>query len=280
MRLRKYHGLGNDFLILLDADGRQPVDAPLARAICDRHRGAGADGMIRITRNPELTMELFNADGGRAETSGNGLRCVGRAVVDAGWVEPGEFDVATDAGQRRLHVSEDGTVRVDMGTALVGAPLRVPWDDIPLAWSNLVSIGNPHLVLGVEDPAYPVKVDLDQIQGLQMLYPGGINVEVVATGPGRDELTMRVWERGVGETLACGSGACAAVAAAWKQGRVGDRVTVHQPGGDVIVEVADGGITLTGPAEYICNVEWPDRPTGGVESGHAAGAAEGGKTWR
>ena len=266
MRLRKYHGLGNDFLILLDPDGLAPVDGALARAVCDRHRGAGADGLIRVTGDGELTMELYNADGGRAETSGNGLRCLGRAVVDARLVEEREFTIRTDAGRRLLQVGEDGAVRVEMGSALVGAPLRVPWDEIPLAWSNLVSIGNPHLVLGVDDPA---KVDLDQIEGLQVLYPGGINVEVVATGPERDELTMRVWERGVGETLACGSGAGAAAAAAWKQGLVGDRVTVHQPGGDVIVDLAEDGITLTGPAEYVCDVEWP------------AGAAEGGEpAWR
>ena len=271
MRLRKYHGLGNDFLVLLDPDGREPVDEVLARAVCDRHRGAGADGLIRITRAPELTMELYNADGGRAETSGNGLRCVGRAVIDSGLAEGPEVTVVTDAGPRRLEVDDDGTVRVEMGTALVGAPLRVPWDEIPLAWSNLVSIGNPHLVLGVEDAAYPAKVDLAQIEGLQVLYPGGINVEVVAVGPGRGELTMRVWERGVGETLACGSGACAAAAAAWKQGLVDERMTVHQPGGDVTVELGGDGILLTGPAEYVCDIEWPTSPDR---------AAEGGNAWR
>ena len=270
MRLRKYHGLGNDFLVLLDSDGAHPVDEALARAVCDRHRGAGADGLIRVTRDPDLVMELYNADGGRAEISGNGLRCVGLAVVDGGWVEAPGFVVRTDAGPRRVEVGENGTVRVEMGTARVGAPLRVPWAEIPLTWSNLVSIGNPHLVLGVDDPAYPAKVHLDQIEGLQVLYPGGINAEVVAVGPGAGELTMRVWERGVGETLACGSGACAAAAAASKQGLVGERVTVHQPGGDVVVELSDDGITLTGSAEYVCDVDWPD----------AARAAGGGTTWR
>ena len=254
MRLRKYQALGNDFLVLLDPDGREQMDGGLARAICDRHRGAGADGLVHVTGASEPTMVLYNADGGRAETSGNGLRCVGRALLDAGVVDEREFAVITDAGPRRIRVGDDGTVSVEMGTALVGAPLRVPWDEIPLGWSNLVSIGNPHLVLGVEDPA---KVDLRQTEGLQVLYPGGINVEVVAVGPARDELNMRVWERGVGETLACGSGACAAAAAAWKQGLVDERVTVHQPGGDVTVELGEAGITLMGPAEYVCDVEWP-----------------------
>ncbi len=103
MHLRKYHGLGNDFLVLVDPDGKEPVDGALARAVCDRHRGAGADGLIRLSANP-LTMELYNADGGRAETSGNGLRCVARAVLDAGLDDGPELTVHTDAGPRRLAV--------------------------------------------------------------------------------------------------------------------------------------------------------------------------------
>ena len=258
IRLRKYHGLGNDFLLLLDPDGRQPFDGALARAVCDRHRGAGADGLIRVTAGP--TMELYNADGGRAEISGNGLRCVARAVMDAGMEAGPEFVVTTDAGPRRAWVLEDGGIKVDMGQALVGPPVRAPWDEIDMGWSTLVNVGNPHVVLEVPDPA---KADLAHVEGVQLMYPGGINVELVAVGPGADELTMRVWERGVGETMACGSGACAAAAAAHVQGVVGPRVTVHQPGGDVLVEIEPGdgakgpAVTLTGPAEYVCDVEFP-----------------------
>src|SRR5205085_9711980 len=125
MHLRKYHGLGNDFLVLVDPDGKQPVDGAVARAVCDRHRGAGADGLIRVTghgvqgtqpREP-LTMELYNADGSRAETSGNGLRCLARAVVDAGIEDGPEVTVHTDAGRRRLALHDDGAVSVEMGTA-------------------------------------------------------------------------------------------------------------------------------------------------------------------
>lgn len=243
MQLRKYHGLGNDFLILIDADGKQPVDGVVARAVCDRHRGVGADGLIRLSpgsvpgRSGGLRMELYNADGSRAETSGNGLRCVGLALVDAG-IEPGpEITVTTDAGPRRLSVHGDGLVSVEMGTARVEG--------------THVDMGNPHEVVLVEDAD----------KAAAAAYASGpdrtdVNVELVAIGPGPGELTMRVFERGVGETQACGSGACAAAAVAYDRGLVGDRVTVHQPGGDVTVQLGDP-IVLTGPATYICDVEYP-----------------------
>jgi diaminopimelate epimerase len=232
MQLRKYHGLGNDFLILLDRDGTQPVDGATARALCERHTGIGADGLIRVTDEP-LTMELYNADGSRAETSGNGLRCVARAVVDAGWEAGPSFTIVTDAGPRQATVHGDSAVSVEMGTATVDG--------------QHVDLGNPHTVVLVDDLA-----DVD---------PGrdpDLNVEYVLPGPGPDELTMRVFERGVGETQACGSGSCAAAAVAHAKGLVGDRVIVHQPGGAVTVALGDP-IVLTGPAELVFEVEiaWP-----------------------
>ncbi|MDQ6946631.1 MAG: diaminopimelate epimerase, partial [Actinomycetota bacterium] len=128
MRLRKYHGLGNDFLILFDLDGAQPVDAATVAAVCDRHRGVGADGLIRVTAGDlgsigsDVTMELRNADGSRAETSGNGLRCVARAVVDAGLVAGPDLVISTDVGDRRATVGGDGYVSVDMGHVVVVEP--------------------------------------------------------------------------------------------------------------------------------------------------------------
>ena len=238
MKLEKYHGLGNDFLVLLDLDGVQPVDGAMARALCDRHRGVGADGLIRVTAGP--TMELYNADGGRAEMSGNGIRCLALALVDAGLAEGGEITVATDAGPRRVVVGAGGDISVDMGVASV---------ESGPGHSLLVDMGNPHAVLEVQDP-YDVDLDREARR-----FGGQVNLELVAAGPGADELTMRVWERGVGETLACGTGACAAAVAAHKWGIVGHRVTVHQPGGAVLVELADYRIVLTGPATWVATVE-------------------------
>lgn len=261
MRLEKYHGLGNDFLLLVDLDGNQPVDAALARAVCDRHRGVGADGLIRATvghgraDGADAVMELWNADGSRAETSGNGLRCVARAVVDAGVVAGPGVAIATDAGLRRATV-DDATVTVEMGDVAV-VPPKGQWSDLgpdDAQWSEFVDAGNPHVVFGVDDVE---KVDLDRDgRAWDHHYPGGINVEYVAVGPGPDELTMRVWERGVGETMACGSGACAAAVAARHVGLIaGDRVAVHQPGGDAVVDLAGDGVLLSGPAEHVFSAE-------------------------
>ena len=233
MQLRKYHGLGNDFLILLDRDGDHTVDGEAARALCHRYTGVGADGLIRVTTEP-LAMELFNADGSPAEISGNGLRCVARAVVDAGW-EPGPtFTVVTGAGPRRATVHGDGTVSVEMGTASVNG--------------EHVDLGNPHVVVLVDD-----------LGGVEALSRDpDVNVEYVVLGPCPGELTMRVFERGVGETLACGSGACAAAAVAHGKGLVGETVTVCQRGGAVTVQLGDP-IVLTGPAEFVFTAEVPWR---------------------
>ncbi|MDQ6928726.1 MAG: diaminopimelate epimerase [Actinomycetota bacterium] len=236
MKLHKYQANGNDFLILLDLDGDTPVDADTARAVCDRHRGVGADGFIRVTTG--LKMELFNADGGRAETSGNGVRCVARALVDTG-LEPGpDLVITSDAGEHHATLVPDGGVRVDMGSAKV--------DDLtcnPGAWTAFVETGNPHLVLTDEDAL----LDLVTIASK---YPDR-NVELVTIGPGDDQLSMRVWERGVGETESCGTGACAAAAAARRWGLVGDKVTVHQHGGPLEVEFSGESMLLTGPAEHV-----------------------------
>lgn len=226
MNLRKYHALGNDFLIALDDD----IDGELARAVCDRRRGAGADGLISI--DTLRRMVLYNADGSRAETSGNGLRCAARALLDAGWETGPQLTITTDAGPRALTLHPGGTVSVDMGA--------------PRVDGEHVDLGNPHRVVFVED--------LDAVAG--PVSPAE-NVEFVAPGPAPDHLAIRVFERGVGETQACGSGACAAAAVAHAKGMVGERVTVHQPGGEVTVDLGGGTAVLTGPAEHVCEVVWP-----------------------
>ena len=248
MRLEKYHGLGNDFLVLLDLGDRCPVDPAAVRALCDRHRGVGADGVIRVTLGPERpsereahpTMELFNADGSRAEMSGNGIRCLAMAMVDAGLSGP-RMVVRTDAGDKEVTVDEDGWVSVDMGLA------KIDPKDMGLAF---VDMGNPHTVVEVQDLT---KLHIAK----RAAEWTGRNVEFVVIGPGPDELSMRVWERGVGETLACGTGACAAAAAAFVWGRVGRHVTVHQPGGNATVRLESDTIVLSGPADHIATVEVP-----------------------
>ena len=270
LTLAKHHGLGNDFLVLLDLDGSTPIDAVIARTLCDRHRGVGADGLIRVTRpvggvgpDPDgavLVFELRNADGSRAEMSGNGMRCLAQAALDAGLVEAGApFVVATPAGPRRVTVGPgigptEVWSSVEMGRAVVGVGDGEPCN---VGHGQLrVNMGNPHLVVLGPDPAVVAVTELGP--ALEASVPGGQNVEFVALGPGPDEITMRVWERGVGETQACGTGACAAAVAVLRWGRVGHRVTVHQLGGDALVEVGDDGlVVLSGPARRVavCLVE-------------------------
>ena len=242
IRLEKYQGLGNDFLILLDDSGTQPIDEATARALCDRHLGVGADGVIRATKadlatGAQLTMTLRNADGSPAETSGNGLRCLARAVVDAGWCDGPEVTILTDAGLKRLQITGD-EITVDMGPAKV---------DGGNGEGTLVDMGNPHLVIVVDDPA---TVDLPELGRRH----ADLNVEVIATTFMPHSLAMRVHERGVGETLACGTGACAAAAAAYDLGLVGARVVVYQPGGQAVVELGEDTVTLTGPAVHVASI--------------------------
>ena len=256
--LTKHHGLGNDFLVLLDLDGRSPVDAAVARALCDRHHGVGADGLIRVTAGTEgadVTMQLRNADGSLAEMSGNGIRCLAQAVHEARIVEGPNLRVATAAGVRRLTLrAGEGPgvvqVSVDMGQAKVGPEEPQPTSDRGV---RPVDMGNPHLV--VWGPAFTTDDVVGMGAQIESRTPGGVNVEFVILGPGPDELTMRVWERGVGETLACGTGACAAAAALHEWGLAGTRVVVHQPGGDAEVELRDDTVILTGPSQMIARIE-------------------------
>ena len=241
MQLRKYQALGNDFLVLVDLDERQPIDEARARAVCDRRRGVGADGLIRLTPGrdgADITFELRNSDGSPAETSGNGLRCVARALLDIGLAHGPKVVIGTVVGQRVATVGDDGVVGVEMGSARLE---DVP--DAPSSRSSLVDIGNPHLVILDEG-----QFDLPSLGAKYPHY----NVELITVEDG--EIAMQVWERGAGETLACGTGSCASAVAAHAWGLVGDRVVVHNPGGDVEVALGDP-IVLRGPAVYVATID-------------------------
>lgn len=241
IRLSKHHGLGNDFLVRLDGD----VDAAMARALCDRRRGIGSDGLISVV---DGRWTLFNADGSRAESSGNGLRCSAQAIARARGVADLDITFETDAGARRVELHGD-VATVEMGVVEVRRLGDADAD---------VDTGNPHLVLWVDDPA---TIDL---MTLGAEHPD-VNVEVIAQGPEPDALTFRVHERGAGITEACGTGSCAAAAAAHAWGLVGPTVVVHNPGGDVTVELKDfdpaqtaaraGVALLTGETVWIADVE-------------------------
>ena len=257
LRFTKHHGAGNDFLVQVDPGGKGLLLPELVRALCDRRFGVGADGVIRVldgSGSADLTMVLQNADGGEAEMSGNGMRCLAQAAVQGSLVTPPTFTVATAAGIRTVayaQASDPDTAwaTVSMGRADLGEDQVQKFVDRKV---REVDMGNPHLVMfgpDLED------VDVTGIGAhLQTVYPEGINVEFIALGAGPDALALRVYERGVGETLACGTGSAAAAAAAHSWGLVGNRVAVHNPGGLLEVTIDDEEILLAGPVHRVGSV--------------------------
>ncbi len=262
MRLGKYHGLGNDFLVALAADNPGlEVDAEMARAVCDRHRGVGADGLIfgLAPRDPrhDAAMVLLNSDGSEAEISGNGIRCLTQALIRRD--DRAVLTIETPGGDRDLHVVDGeagGQLRVDvdMGEGRPGPKLTAISAAYPAAAAVTVDIGNPHLVLEVEDPA-AVDIGVDG-PALEAGYPNGINVNFV-TVRSPQHIDLRVWERGAGVTEACGSGAVAAVIAATGWGAVQGVVEVEMPGGTAGVELREGRAHLIGPSVFVADVVLP-----------------------
>jgi diaminopimelate epimerase len=261
----KGHGTQNDFVLLPDVDGALDLTAARVRALCDRQQGLGADGVLRIVpaaRVPGLAtdvewfMDYRNADGSIAEMCGNGVRVFVRYLVEAGLAKPGEFSIATRAGDRRVQVAAD-TVTVDMGLANVfgESVATIGGRTLP---GLAVDVGNPHLVCALDDTDLDLAaLDLSVAPGHDpVVFPHGVNVEFTRS-LNADELRMRVHERGVGETRSCGTGTVAAVAAALhRAGRGTGEVAVHIPGGTVIVGIAaDGEATLTGPAVLVARGE-------------------------
>jgi diaminopimelate epimerase len=263
----KYQGTGNDFVMTLDPDDARPLDADDVRALCDRRFGIGADGSIRVTRGGDghPFMDYRNADGSIAEMCGNGIRCVAVFLRDLGEETDRSFDVETRAGIRRVTFRDDGRVTVDMGEpnfTKAAIPMRGPaWEtyldeSLDLGGGILVratalSMGNPHLVLFLEDDPDHVHVShIGAVLERDDRFPEGTNVEFANVGT--NDIAARVWERGSGETMACGSGACAIAVAAHESGLAGRRSWVRFPGGLLEVERQESGpVCLTGPAERV-----------------------------
>ena len=288
----KGHGTQNDFVIVPDPDGLLDLGPAAVARLCDRRAGIGGDGLLRIVRSAadpaaaamadeaEWFMDYRNADGSIAEMCGNGVRVFARYLVHAGLAKPGPLAVATRAGVRRARVAEDaadgtpGEVTVDMGRAALPGPDGVEVAVGERVWpARNVNMGNPHAVAFVADLAEAGDLFTAPRTGPEGVYPDGVNVEfVVDRGP--RHVAMRVHERGSGETMSCGTGACAvAVAAARRDGLdpgvTGEavRYTVDVPGGRLrIEEFPDGRVEMTGPAEIVAtgtlDPEWAAGLTG------------------
>lgn len=270
-QLSKLQATGNDFLVTTD-----PVTPSQAIALCDRNRGVGADGLIALgagSGGADCTMTLFNADGGLAEMSGNGIRCLAWVAHRRGLGNGTRLVVDTGSGRRAVDLVVDpGTdaviaATVDMGPVTFDPP-AIPFDgsspfDVEAEFhgtayrGDAAGMGNPHLVLLVDDPETARVVQHGSRLEHDVRFPNRTNIEFFAPTRGEaDALTVRTWERGVGETLSCGTGACAAAAVAHRRGLVGTRVTVHERGGDLTVELGDT-IRLGGPVVHVFDVEIP-----------------------
>jgi diaminopimelate epimerase len=267
LRVWKYQGTGNDFVMTLDLEDARPLEPSDVRALCDRRYGIGADGSIRVTRgtNGRPFMDYRNADGSLAEMCGNGIRCVALFLREMGEETETTFDVETRSGVRHVEFSSDGRVTVDMGEpnfTKAAIPMRGPaWEtflDQALdlgggltVRATALSMGNPHLVLFVEDDPERYHVaHIGSVLERDDRFPEGTNVEFARVGT--KDIAARVWERGSGETMACGSGACAIAVAANETGLADRRSLVRFPGGLLEVERQEGGpVRLTGPAARV-----------------------------
>ena len=264
LSLAKYQASGNDFIVVDEIDERAgTLDVP---ALCDRWVGVGADGLIRVSRGSSVPyrFDLTNADGSAAQMSGNGLRCMAAFLRERGYVDAGSVDVETPAGVRRTTFTDDGSL-VTMGApnfTKAAIPMRGPaWETFlqqPLDVGGLIltasalSMGNPHVVLFLdEDPERYHVEHMGPALEHHDLFPERTNVEFALVGSD-GTIDVRVWERGVGETLACGTGACAVAVAANEAGLAPASTTVRFRGGPLTVERReDGDVILGGPVTHV-----------------------------
>jgi len=272
LRFTKMHGAGNDFVVIDGVRQRVALAAAQWRRIADRHLGVGADQILLVEPAPagagvDFRYRIFNADGGEVEQCGNGARCFARFVVDKGLTDKRAIRVVTMSGVIEPRLEADGRVTVDMGPPGFD-PARIPFDAAGLAprpegqdstwpldlngarrWITVVSMGNPHAVQFVDDvDAAPVAEEGPLIEHSPR-FPARVNAGFAQPVPGG--IRLRVWERGAGETLACGTGACAAAVAAIRRGLAASPVQVHTRGGLLSIAWDGGNVSMTGPAASV-----------------------------
>ena len=254
LKFTKMQGLGNDYVYVNCFEETVKKPELVAKRISDRHFGVGADGLILIcpSKQADCRMEMYNADGSRGAMCGNGIRCVAKYAYETGLVGKADMAVETDSGVRHVRCRpENGRVhlvKVDMGIPAVGEQETFVWEGRKLLFTP-VDMGNPHAVFFGSPPELPAILDFGPVVEKSSRFPDGVNVEAIQVEDGRT-LSMRVWERGSGETMACGTGACASFAAAKTMGFVGNAGVVRLLGGDLEISWAGSGepLFMTGPA--------------------------------
>ena len=274
MRFTKMEGLGNDYVYVEDFDNPMRNAPEIARHVSDRHFGIGGDGLVLMGKSDkaDFRMRMFNADGSEGEMCGNAIRCVGKYLHDRGFAQNTVLTIETLAGIRTLNLTltdnKVASVRVDMGQPIL-KPRDIPLDadgdtfidqelvvDGVAYRATAVSMGNPHIVIPVKSVA---ELDLPKIGPSfenHTLFPKRINTEFVEV-LSRQDVCMRVWERGSGETLACGTGACATAVACALNGWTDKKVTIHLTGGDLHIEWDENGMVfMSGPATIVFDGEY------------------------
>ena len=275
MKFTKMQGLGNDYVYVNCFEEKIETPSELAAKISDRHFGVGSDGLIMInpSEKADFEMEMYNADGSRGEMCGNGIRCVGKYVYDYGLTDKTEISVETLGGVKYLSLNvEDGkvrSVRVDMGSPVLrpaDIPVRCEGEravDVPVNVDGTeyrmtcVSMGNPHAVVFVDDvETFPLEAVGPKFENHEV-FPNRVNTEFVRVVD-RKTAEMRVWERGSGETLACGTAACAVAVACVLNGMGEDEMTVKLLGGDLLIQWdrENDKVYMTGPAETVFDGVW------------------------
>lgn len=259
MHLTKMHGLGNDYLYHF---GELENAAAVARKLSDRHFGIGSDGIITISPSScaDFKMRIFNADGSEAKMCGNGIRCVGKYVFDKGYTDKTKLTVETLSGIKCLSLNVSGgkvrSASVDMGKCAVAAPIELE-TSFGCKTVTPVSMGNPHAVMFVPSAESAPLDTLGREIEKHPFFPGGVNVEFVEVID-KKNLRMRVWERGSGITMACGTGACASAAAAVSAGFCprNDDVFITLDGGILKINIlSDDTVMMDGPCETVCECE-------------------------
>lgn len=262
----KMHGLGNDFVVIDGLRQKPTLDPETVRCIADRRLGVGCDQLLVVEPprdGADFGYRIYNADGGEVEQCGNGARCVARFVREHGLTEADSLTFATRGGPVRAELLADGRVAVDMGTPRFD-PVAIPFEaetvadpctlevDGKVHSIGVVSIGNPHAVLEVENAETAPVNELGPLIEHHSRFPHRTNVGF-AQYFGRDRVRLRVWERGVGETAACGTGACAAMAVGRRRSRLDDSVIVALNGGELVIDWAGGDnhLWMTGPATSV-----------------------------
>lgn len=277
MRFTKMQGCGNDYIYVDCIRYAPPKDAPaLSRAISDRHFGVGSDGLILIcpSEKADARMRMFNADGSESEMCGNGIRCVAKYVYDHGIVKQPTLAIETGRGVLTLDLEISNgkvhLVRVDMGEPILEGqriPTTLPGNppmnlDLKVGDQTLkvtcLSMGNPHCITFVPEITDTLVHGIGPRVEHHQAFPRRTNVEFVKVNR-PDDVTVRVWERGSGETMACGTGACAVAVAGVLTGRTQRRIIAHLPGGDLDLNWSekDNHVYMTGPAVEVFSGDWP-----------------------